>query len=75
MAVVPDRRLALAQKLKILETNARVLKDAQDRLTKIVNKESPYLNDSDEPNENKEYNHEGDYLVIDVRRRGQVGTD
>lgn len=64
MAVVPDRRLALSDKLKILETNKHILKDALMQLSKIVTKQNTYIsNSSDSEHDNKDYNNDGKLFI------------
>ncbi|XP_077290471.1 ubiquitin carboxyl-terminal hydrolase calypso [Arctopsyche grandis] len=62
MAVVPDRRLALSQKLKILESNKHILKDALVQLGKIVTNCNMF-NSIQEDINNKEYQSDVDQLT------------
>lgn len=63
MAVVPDRRLALSQKLNILESNECNLKEALLQLSKMVSKCDNFINNSlKEETNNKDFQNEGSFF-------------
>lgn len=64
MAVVPDRRLALSQKLSILESNECNLKEALLQLTKMVSKCDNFINTIKEDTDSKEFSSEGFFLPL-----------